>query len=62
MCLSLHSVTGRYFTLLTKAPGSSPMNMIILVFLSYIFVEQRLIYPVKSGGRKQGNEKSCKQG
>lgn len=62
MCLSLHSVTGRYFTLLTEAPGSSPMNMIILDFLSYIFVEQRLIYPVKSGGRKQGNEKSCKQG
>lgn len=62
MCLSLHSVTSRYFTLLTKAPGSSPMNMMSLIFLSYIFVEQRLIYPVKSGGRKQGNEKSCKQG
>lgn len=62
MCLSLHSVTGRYFTLLTEAPGSSPMNMVSLVFLSYIIVGQRLIYPVKSGGRKQGNEKSCKQG
>lgn len=62
MCLSLHSVTYRYFTLLTEAPGSSPMNMMSLVFLSYIIVEQRLIYPVKSGDRKQGNEKSCKQG
>lgn len=62
MCLSLHSVTGRYFTLLTEAPGSNPMNMMSLAFLSYIFVEQCIIYPVKSGGRKQGNEKSCKQG